>query len=97
MFDDEEVKTLIAALRLAWLHTYDEMEWQSYRLLEDKLRRRLKTDYSAEAWIDEENSVNLKLHFRHGDFPAAREALTKFRDIIQERIDLQRNCPFFED
>ncbi len=97
MLDDEEVKILISALRLAWLHSYDNTEAQTFRSLDDKLRQKLKTNYSADAWIDETDSVNLKLHFRHGNWQEAKKALTRFRDIIQERLDLERNCPYFEE
>lgn len=97
MFDDDEITIIISALRLAWLNCYDDVEGKIYRELEDKLRQRLKINYSAEVWTDEVNSVNLKLHFRHGNWQEAKKALIKFRNIIQERLDLERNCPYFEE
>jgi len=97
MFEDDDVKLILSAVRLAWLHSYDEDEARLFRALEDKVRQRTKINYSAETWIDETDSVNLKLHFRHGNWQEAKKALTRFRDIIQERLDLERNCPYFEE
>ena len=53
--------------------------------------------YSGVLWIDDsDGSVNFKFHVSGGDFLSAREAMIKFRDVIQARLDSETRCPYYE-
>jgi hypothetical protein len=45
-------------------------------------------------WIDEkDNSTNFKFNIEGGDFPSARDALTRFIAVMQKRLDNEKKCP----
>lgn len=53
--------------------------------------------YWGELWIDEDGTVNFEYHIVDGnDFPAAREALIKFRNVIQTKLDNAERCPAYQ-
>jgi len=52
--------------------------------------------HSGELWIDEEGNANFKFHIEGGSFSEAREALTKFISVLQERLARETDCPYYE-
>lgn len=53
--------------------------------------------YSGELWIDENGETNFKFHVIGGNFLDAQQALLKFVECIQERLDNAQKCPYFEE
>lgn len=56
-----------------------------------------ESKYTGLLWIDEQDgSTNFKFNVAGGDFSSAREALSKFVAVIQDRLNNAEQCPFFE-
>lgn len=53
--------------------------------------------YSGLLWIDDDdNSTNFKFNIAGGDFPSARKALKRFIAVLQQKLDDESKCPFYE-
>jgi len=52
--------------------------------------------YHGELWLDKDGTANFKFHIEGGDFTSAREALVAFIACLQERLERQTECPYYQ-
>jgi hypothetical protein len=46
--------------------------------------------------LEFDGTVNFNFHIEHGTFAEGRKALEKFIKIMQERLESQKSCPYYE-
>lgn len=52
--------------------------------------------HSGELWIDPDGTANFIFHIESGDFLDAQQALRKFINCLQQKLDNAKKCPAYE-